>query len=108
MATSSFTSLTLLTFPTRVTIDRFFITGSVSIHIPWMSTCTAADMDAALEDLLDQHDALYHRQVDDLSTPQLNYLRALLNGVERMTTKETIDTYEPGSSANVKRVSTAL
>ena len=29
VATSSFTSLTLLTFPTRVTIDRFFITGLV-------------------------------------------------------------------------------
>ena len=32
VATSSFTSLTLLTFPTRVTIDRFFITGSVGSY----------------------------------------------------------------------------
>ena len=80
-------------------------------HSCWLHTrrtCTAADVDAALEDLLDQHDALYHRQVDDLSTPQLNYLRALLNGEQRMTTKDVLTTYDLGSSANVKRVSTAL
>jgi hypothetical protein len=46
--------------------------------------------------------------VDEITTPQLNYLRALLNGVERFTTKENLKRFDLGSSANVKRVTTAL
>jgi AAA+ ATPase superfamily predicted ATPase len=80
-------------------------------HSAWMHTtrtCTADTVRAALEDILDQHDPLYHRLVDDLSTPQLNYLRAMLNGVEKMSAKSTIDTYKLGSTANVQRVAQAL
>lgn len=47
-------------------------------------------VDRALDALLDQHDMLYHRMVDHLPTPQLNYLRAKLNGVTRFTTMENI------------------
>ncbi|HRH69668.1 MAG TPA: ATP-binding protein [Flavobacteriales bacterium] len=71
-------------------------------------TCTRAVVEMALDDLLNQHDALYHRLVDDLTTPQLNYLRALLNGVERFTTMDTIRRFELGSSAHVKRMTMAL
>jgi AAA+ ATPase superfamily predicted ATPase len=81
-------------------------------HAAWLRTtgrtCTRATVDIALQDLLNQHDALYHRLVDELTTPQLNYLRALLNGVERFTTMETIRRFSLGSSAHVKRMTTAL
>jgi uncharacterized protein len=81
-------------------------------HSAWLRTtgrmCTRAIVERALEDLLNQHDALYHRLVDDLTTPQLNYLRALLNGVERFTTMETIRRFNLGSSAHVKRMTNAL
>jgi AAA+ ATPase superfamily predicted ATPase len=81
-------------------------------HASWLRTngrtCTRAIVDTALNDLLNQHDALYHRLVDELTTPQLNYLRALLNGVEKFTSKDTLRRYELGSSANVKRVTQAL
>jgi uncharacterized protein len=81
-------------------------------HAAWLrttgKTCTREIVDAALQDLLDQHDALYHRLIDDLTTPQLNYLRALLNGVERFTTMETIRRFSLGSSAHVKRMTMAL
>lgn len=80
-------------------------------HAAWLRThrsCTQEIVDRALEDLLDQHDALYHRLVDDITTPQLNYLRALLNGVERFTTMETIRRFDLGSSAHVKRMTMAL
>ena len=46
--------------------------------------------------------------MDELSTPQLNYLRAMLNGVQQMSAKSTIDTYKLGSTANVQRVAKAL
>ena len=65
-------------------------------------------MDTALKDLLDQHDVLYHRLVDDLTTPQLNYLRAMLNGVKQFSSRENLQRYALGSSANVKRITTAL
>lgn len=81
-------------------------------HAAWLRTtgrtCTKAIIDTALQDLLNQHDALYHRLVDDLTTPQLNYLRALLNGVKRFTTMETMRRFDLGSSAHVKRVTQAL
>jgi AAA+ ATPase superfamily predicted ATPase len=81
-------------------------------HASWLRTngrtCTRAIVDTALNDLLNQHDALYHRLVDELTTPQLNYLRALLNGVEKFTSKDTLRRYDLGSSANVKRVTQAL
>lgn len=81
-------------------------------HAAWLRTsgrtCTRSTVDTALNDLLDQHDAIYHRMVDDITTPQLNYLRALLNGVERFTTKENLKRFDLGSSANVRRVTKAL
>lgn len=81
-------------------------------HASWLRTagrsCTMETVRIALRDLLNQHDALYHRLVDDLTTPQLNYLRALLNGVERFTSMETIRRFDLGSSAHVKRMTTAL
>jgi uncharacterized protein len=81
-------------------------------HAAWLRTsgrtCTQTTVDIALEDLLNQHDALYHRLVDELTTPQLNYLRALLNGVTRFTTMETIRRFNLGSSAHVKRMTSAL
>lgn len=80
-------------------------------HAAWLRTkkkCTQEIVDRALEDLLDQHDMLYHRMVDDLTTPQLNYLRAKLNGVTRFTTMENIRRFDLGSSAHVKRMTTAL
>ena len=81
-------------------------------HAAWLRTsgrtCTLATVDIALQDLLNQHDALYHRLVDDLTTPQLNYLRALLNGVTRFTTMDTIRRFNLGSSAHVKRMTSAL
>lgn len=81
-------------------------------HAAWLRTrgrsCDQRTVDMALEDLLNQHDVLYHRLVDELTTPQLNYLRALLNGVERFTAKDTLLRYDLGSSANVRRITQAL
>ena len=81
-------------------------------HAAWLRTtghtCSQATVDTALKDLLDQHDVLYHRLVDDLTTPQLNYLRAMLNGVKQFSSRENLQRYALGSSANVKRITTAL
>ncbi|MBL0126106.1 MAG: ATP-binding protein [Flavobacteriales bacterium] len=71
-------------------------------------TATQAALDQGLEDLMDQYTILYQRIVDDLTTPQLRYLEAMSDGVERFTTSEVLARYEFGSSALVGRIRTAL
>ncbi|MEO8588153.1 MAG: hypothetical protein ABI432_02200 [Flavobacteriales bacterium] len=71
-------------------------------------TCTAADIDNGLEELLDQYAILFQHLVDGLTTPQLRYLEAMADGVERFTTGEVLARYELGSSAMVGRIRTGL
>jgi len=56
-------------------------------------TCTAADIDNGLEELLDQYAILFQHLVDGLTTPQLRYLEALADGVERFSTAEVLTRY---------------
>ena len=71
-------------------------------------TCTAADIENGLEELLDQYGILFQHLVDGLTTPQLRYLEAMADGVERFTTAEVLSRYELGSSAMVGRIRTGL
>ncbi len=72
------------------------------------TTCAAKEIDAGLEELLDQYAILFQHLVDGLTTPQLRYLEAMADGVERFTTAEVLNRYELGSSAMVGRVRTGL
>ncbi len=77
----------------------------------WQRTtgnATARAIELGLEDLMDQYTILYERIVDELTTPQLRFLEAMSDGVERFTTAEAIARYEFGSSAMVGRIRTAL
>ena len=62
----------------------------------------------AYEELLD----LYHRPfttlTDDLTPPQINYLKAVIHQIERFCTSEVLTKYGLNSSANVTRVRLAL
>jgi hypothetical protein len=46
--------------------------------------------------------------VDQLSNPQLNFLKAVINKEEQLSSAETILEYKLGTSANVSRIKTAL
>ena len=70
--------------------------------------CKALDIDQALERLLDHHGMLYQRIVDDLSNPQLNFLRALLTGETKPSSKAAIQHFGLGTSGNVNRIKQAL
>ena len=71
-------------------------------------TCTAASIDQGLEELMDQYGILFQHLVDGLTTPQLRYLEAMSDGVERFTTADVLARYEFGSSALVGRIRTGL
>lgn len=70
---------------------------------------TEEDFEAAYQDLIDQNTPLFEKQTESLTTYQMNFLRAIINGVHsEFTTQETLHKYQLGSSANVNIVKQAL
>ena len=70
--------------------------------------CKQADIDQAMEHLLDHHTMLYQRIVEEFTLPQLGFLKALLSGETRMSAKETVQRYGLGTSGNVGRIRDAM
>lgn len=62
----------------------------------------------ALKSLLSIHEPRFTSIVDDLTDHQLSLLRAVLDGVTRLSASDVIDKYGLNSSANVRRVKDAL
>lgn len=62
----------------------------------------------AKEQLLSIHSANFMRVMFDLTSNQINLLRALVNGVERFSSAEILERYKLNSSANVFRIKEAL
>lgn len=72
-------------------------------------TAKEQDFEAACRDLLDQNTPLFEKQTENLSTYQINFLRALIDGVQsEFTSKEVLQKYALGTSANVSIVKRAL
>ncbi len=72
----------------------------------WMETvevCTQETINKSLNNLLNQYDLLYAREIDNLSNLQLNLLKAIALGEDRLSTKEVIKKYQLSSSASVVR-----
>ena len=78
----------------------------------WVQTdkeATEADFNAAYIDLLNQNSMLYYKNIDGLTTYQLNFLYAVTEGVtSEFTRKENLDRYQLGTSANIRRIKTSL
>lgn len=65
-------------------------------------------IEIAFDTLTRQLSLLFQGITETLSNSQVNYLRALLDGVQQMSAKDNIDFYRLGTSANVARVKKAL
>lgn len=78
----------------------------------WIHTdkvATEQDFKAASQDTIDQNTPLFEKQTESLTTYQMNFLRAILDGVHsKFTTQEVLHKYQLGSSANVSIVKRAL
>lgn len=77
----------------------------------WENTtknCTNQTVYHSLDEMLVTNDLIFQRESDLLSNKQINFIKALANGVEKFSTAEIIRTYDLGSSANVVRVRKAL
>lgn len=84
-------------------------------HLAWVvwykSSKTVADKDvkSAIDDLLEQNKVFFQREVEQLSEMQLNFLRAIANGITSgFSRKEVIKKYRLESSANIQAVKKAL
>ncbi|MDD2526034.1 MAG: ATP-binding protein [Bacteroidales bacterium] len=78
----------------------------------WIHTRNEATEDNfanAYQDLIDQNTPLFEKQTESLSSFQMNFLRALIDGVHsEFTTQEVLQKYQLGSSANVSIIKRAL
>lgn len=78
----------------------------------WIQTddvATEHGVEVAYEDIIAQNTPLFEKQTENLTTYQMNFLRAVVDGVhEEFTSQETLQRYHLGSSANVSTVRRAL
>lgn len=67
------------------------------------------ELEAAFQDIIDQNTPLFEKQTESLTSFQMNFLRAIIDGVHsEFTTQEVMRKYQLGSSANVSIIKRAL
>lgn len=70
---------------------------------------TEENLEEAFQDIIDQNTPLFEKQTESLTTYQMNFLRAVVDGVhEEFTTQEVLQKYQLGTSANVLIIKRAL
>jgi len=80
-------------------------------HTVWTETkrqCTEKEYQFSVDSLLSQRAILFQREVDGLTNPQINFLKALCDDVQQLSAAETLQKYRFGTSGNVNRIKTAL
>jgi hypothetical protein len=77
----------------------------------WLRTsknCKSEIIQEAFEDLISQLSMLFQMLTDDLSMKQINFLNAVANNEEHVTSQRVLKKYELGTSANVIKIKRAL
>lgn len=81
-------------------------------HLVWVNTEKKASeqiVENSVEDLLGQNALFFQKEVDRLSNTQVNFLKALIDGVqELLSSKKIIQEYKLGTSANVVKIKNVL
>ena len=65
-------------------------------------------IEEALESLVLQLSLLFQGITESLSTTQVNFLKALLDSAKMFSSKETLEKYRLGTSANIPRIKNAM
>lgn len=77
----------------------------------WVITskvATEETVNIALDDLIHENAILYLREIENLTNTQVNFLRAITDRAEQLSSAETITNYNLGTSANVLRIKSSL
>ena len=67
-------------------------------------TCTLAIIEKALNDLIHHFDDHFLRIAESMTTKQLSFLQALIEGNQKLHTKTIREAYHLGSSSNVSKI----
>ena len=77
-----------------------------------LNTIKKADektMETAVEDMLNQNSQLFLQQIENLTSYQMNFLKAVAKGVHTdFTSKEVLANFDLGSKSNVAGIITVL
>lgn len=80
-------------------------------HTIWNNTrecCTQQEYDSSIESLLTDHAILFQREIDGLTNPQVNFLKAVCSNITQFSAAETLRKYRLGTSGNVNRIKASL
>jgi len=80
-------------------------------QLVWLRTgkeVTSGIIEESMDGLVLQMSLLFQGITENLTTPQVNFLRMLIDGETRHTTRANIDKYQLGSSAHVIRIKKSL
>ena len=75
-------------------------------HYTWQSTDKVAgieEINNALQELIHANSPLYQREIETLSTTQVNLLKAISSNESKLSSKESILKYHLGTSASVTK-----
>lgn len=79
------------------------------VWIHTKETATERDFELAYQDIIDQNTPLFEKQTESLTAYQMNFLRAVLDGVHsEFASQDILQKYRLGSSANVSTIKNAL
>lgn len=65
-------------------------------------------LESAIDDMLSQNSLLFLQQIEGLTAYQMNFLKALTQGVQDFTSKTVLTNYNLGSKSNITRIKTIL
>lgn len=92
--------------------DRYSSYVQQLAWLVWLRTdkhATKEDVEFGIDRMLDACEPLFIQQTESMSAYQMNFLRALANGVHTgFTRSEILDTYQLGTAANISRLKKAL
>lgn len=72
-------------------------------------TVTDEDIDMAMQETINQNITLFQEQIKDLSSYQMNFLRAICQGIHSgFTSKDILDRFSLGAKSNVNRLHSSL
>ncbi len=77
----------------------------------WLRSVKKCSRDIVIEahqGIINQLSMFFQMKTDELANSQINFLKAIIDGVEQLSSKETLRNYDIGTSANVLKVRKAL
>ncbi len=71
-------------------------------------TCTLAIIENAMNDLIHHFDYQFYKIAESLTPKQLSFLKALIEGNQKLYSKATLNKYHLGSTGNIARIKQSL